>query len=80
MKKTWKQAKLHDIETRFGGCIEEYKDFADDRLVYVNIYNQIIEAIESLPEEPHDYIKVAMSIKINKDKEIMERIYSNFCD
>lgn len=80
MKKTWKQAKLHDIKTRFGGCIEEYKDFTDDRLVYVNIYNQIIEAIESLPEEPNNYIKVAMFHQINKDEKILNRIYSNFLD
>ena len=80
MKKTWKQAKLHDIEITFGGCIEEYKNFTDDRLVYVNIYNQIIEALESLPEEPNNYIKVAMVNQINKDKKIMNRIYSNFYD
>ena len=77
MKKTWKQAKLHDIEIQFGGCIEEYKGFADDRMVYVNIYNKIIEA---LPEEPHSYIKVAMYHQINKDKEILNRIHRNFCD
>ena len=80
MKKTWKQAQLHDIEIRYGGCVEEYKDFTDDRMVYVKIYKQIIEAIESLPEEPHNYIKVAMFHQINKDKEILNRIYSNFCD
>lgn len=80
MKKTWKQAKLHDIEIQFGGCIEEYKGFTDDRMVYVNTYSQIIEAIESLPEEPHSYVKVAMFHQINKDKEVLNRIYRNFCD
>ena len=80
MKKTWKQARLHDIELRYGGRIEEYKGFTDDRKIYVNIYNQVIEAIESLPEEPCSYIKVAMWHQFNKDKEILNRIQAEFCD
>ena len=80
MKKTWKQAKLHGIEVRYGGIIEEYKNYKDDRMVYVNTYNQIIEAIESLPEEPLPYIKVAMFHQINKDEELLNRIYNRFCD
>lgn len=80
MKKTWKQARLHDIELCYGGCIEEYKGFTDDRLIYVNTYNQIIEAITSLPEEPCSYIKVAMWHQFNKDKEILNRIKAEFCD
>ena len=80
MKKTWKQARLHDIELRYGGHIEEYKGFTDDRLIYVNTYNQIIEAITSLPEEPCSYIKVAMWHQFNKDKEILNRIQAEFCD
>lgn len=80
MKKTWKQAKLHDIEVRYGGIIEEFKNYNDDRMVYVNTYNQIIEAIKSLPEEPLSYIKMAMFHQINMDKEILNRIYNLFCD
>ena len=80
MKITWKQARLHDIEIHYGGIVEEFKGYKDDRLVYVNTYTQIVEAIESLPEEPLSYIKVAMWLKINKDKEILNKIYSRFCD
>ena len=80
MKKTWKQARLHDIELRYGGRIEEYKGFTDDRKTYINIYNQIIEAITSLPEEPCSYIKVAMWHQFNKDKEILNRTQAEFCD
>ena len=80
MKKTWKQTRLHDIELRYGGCIEEYEGFTDDRLIYVNLYNQVIEAIKSLPEEPCSYIKVAMWRQLNRDKEILNRIETEFCD
>lgn len=80
MKLTWKQARLHDIEVRYGGIVEEFKGHEDDRLVFINIYNQIVEAIESLPEEPLAYIRVAMWRQINNDEEILNRIYNCFCD
>ena len=80
MKLTWKQARLHDIEVRYGRIVEEFKGHKDDRLVFINIYNQIVEAIESLPEEPLPYIRVAMWRQINNDEEILNRICNCFCD
>ncbi len=79
-KMTWKQAKIHDFDIRFGGCVEEFKGFDDDRKVYVNTYNQIIEALNELPEEPVSYIKVAMWRQINRDIEMLDRIQARFCN
>lgn len=60
--------------------MEEFKGHKDDRLVFINIYNQIVEAIESLPEEPLAYIRVVMWRQIDNDEEILNRIYNCFCD
>lgn len=71
---------MHDIEARYGGIKKDFEGYKDDRLVFVNTYNQILEAIESLPEEPLPYIKVAMRRQINIDKETLNEIYNRFCD
>lgn len=71
---------MHDIEALYGGIKKDFEGYKDDRLVFVNTYNKILEAIESLPEEPLPYIKVAMWRQINIDKETLNEIYNRFCD
>lgn len=80
MKKTWKQARIDTLDKRWGGCIKGFTGYTDDRQVYLNIYNTIREALESLPEEPLPFIRVAIWSEIKKDEEILERIYNTFCD
>ena len=77
---TWKQKKIHNFENQFGGRIEEFEGFDDDRRVYINIYNQIIDALESLPDEPHSYIRSAVTRQINSDKDILNSICEKFQD
>lgn len=78
--KTWKQAKIANFRKQFGGRIEEFEGFDDDRRVYISIYNQIIEALEYLSDEPRGYIKCAVTRQINADKEILNRICEKFQD
>jgi len=80
MKKTWKQRIIRDLKVQYGGCIEEYKGHDDDRQVYVDTFNLIMEALNTLPEEPVSYIKVAMLRQINRDKETLNNIIYRFCD
>ena len=80
MKKTWKQARLHSIEIQYGTIYDMFKGHDDDRQVFCNTYDSIERALNSLPEEPDSYIKVAMWRQINKDKELLDRIYATFCD
>lgn len=75
---TWKQKKIHNFKNQFGGRIEEFEGFDDDRRVYINIYNRIIEALESLPDEPHSYIRSAITRQINADKDILNSICETF--
>ena len=77
-KMTWKQAKIHGMEIRFGTAYEVYRDFDDDRKVFANLYEQIMRALNSLPEEPDSYIKVAIWRQLCRDKEVLNSIDARF--
>lgn len=85
MKKTWKEAKLTSFIKRNSGLYAEYKKAVengcdDDRRVFVRLFDQIINAVASLPDEPDSYIKVAVWRQINHDQDTLDRIAANFCD
>lgn len=85
MKKTWKEAKLTSFIKRNSGLYAEYKKAVengcdDDRRVFVNTFDMIVNAIASLPDEPVAYIRVAMWRQINHDQDTLDRIAANFCD
>lgn len=76
---TWKNQKLDYMRCLFGAKAEEWGDkYHDDRRVYVNTYNMIIKAIESLDDEPNIYVCVAVNHHINEDTERMKRILKKF--
>lgn len=78
--KTWKSRKLWQIRRKYEDNIEKWKDAQDDRRVFVNMFNIMIEAICSLPEEPYTFICVAMNDKIDKYMETMDSILGRFAD
>lgn len=84
--KTWKCCKLHDLNLVYGYTYRQFRDQidtygpSDDRRVYVNMYERIIEAINSLPDEPVTYVKIAMWRAINKDKDALKDIQARFTD
>lgn len=85
MKKTWKEAKLISFTNRNSGCYAEFKKAVengcnDDREVFVKLYEQIVRAVASLPDEPGSYIRVAMWRQINRDQDTLDNIMANFCD
>lgn len=76
---TWKERKLDNIKFFYGDLAEKYDNgYGDDRQVFVNLYNMIIEAIESLPDEPNNYICCAVNHSIHDDCKIMDRISNYF--
>ena len=67
INKSWKQFRIDSLRFDFGLYAELFKDEHDDRRWLANTYDQIIEALESLPEEPVAFVCVAMSKEIEKD-------------
>ena len=79
--KTWKSRKLWQIRRKYKVSAEKWESICDDdRRVFVNMFNIMIEAICSLPEEPCTFICVAMNDKIDKYMETMDSILGRFAD
>ena len=77
-KLSWKQMHLNRLESFYGRFMEEFEGFSDDRMIYRNTYQMIQAAVESLPEEPHCFVKVAMNKQIAADEGMMDRIILRF--
>lgn len=84
MKLTWKQANIHNMEVRYGGLAKDFMserlEEGDERLDYIKLYNKIIDALESLPDEPVEYVRLAMWYRMAKDKEILNGIMNRCVD
>ena len=78
--KTWKEHKLDCIENLYGKAYEQFKseDAHDDRRLYVNIYEMMVEAIKSLDDEPNNFVCVAMNNKIKEETNVLESIGRHF--
>ena len=77
---TWKARKLDYIKLMYKDNYDLYStvDCHDDRRLYINMYDQLIEAISTMPEEPVPFVCVAMNNEINKSIEVMKKINLNF--
>ena len=81
MKETYKALHLKYLKMRYGEKAEQWKDITtDDRLIYCNIYHMMIEALESLPDEPNNYVCVALNKKMERDCSTLESIKTVFGD
>lgn len=79
-KESFKERKIRQMEYFYGATYNAFveQDPHDDRRVYINIYNEIIEALNSLPKNPNNYVCVAMINAINEDLETLKDIGRRF--
>ena len=77
-KKTWKQQKLDFMKHLYGKYIDEFRGCQDDRGLYCNTYWLIVEAIESLDDNPNNYVCVAVNNAIRADLAMMDGILVRF--
>lgn len=77
---SWKKSKLDYIELFYGDAYKQFKadDAHDDRRVYINTYEMIVNAIKSLRKEPDIFVRVAMNDAINRELEMMRDIGRRF--
>ncbi len=78
--KSWKRRKLSYLEFFYGDNYKVWNelDLHDDRRLYCNIYELIKEALESLDDNPVNFVCVAMNKYIEENENIMDRVISNF--
>ena len=75
---TWKEHKFDYMQFMYGDKLAEYEHCKDDRRVYFNTYNMIIEALKELPDEPSAYVCCAMNHYIDEDLKRLDRIREVF--
>lgn len=78
--KNWKEDKINYIEHFYGRAYRQFKAEGahDDRIVYVNTYEMIMKALNSLRKNPDLYVRVAMNKEIEKDLETLREIGKEF--
>ena len=78
--KNWKEDKTNYIEWFYGRAYRQFKAEGahDDRIVYVNTYEMIMKALNSLRKNPDLYVRVAMNKEIEKDLETLREIGKEF--
>lgn len=81
---TWKESNIDYMKSLYGEYVPKYTKemeqakFRDDRQVYINTYNYIMEMLETLPDEPHLYVKVAINHKMDEDIKMLQKINLHF--
>lgn len=84
MEKTWKAEKIEYMSYLYGRNVSRYEKEMEedkrrnDRQVYINTYNMIMEMLDTLPDEPHLYVKVAINDKMREDTDTLEAINLHF--
>lgn len=74
---TWKEQKLYFLE-KYAEDAERWQNESDDRRLFSVIYERLVEAINSLPDEPHLTVCVAMNQYIRGEKDVLDSIQEHF--
>ncbi len=81
-RQSWKALKLWRWADQFDAKAREWVNVfppvTDDRRVYINTYTQVYRAIESLPDNPDNWVCVAVNHEMSKEREMMKDILIAF--
>lgn len=80
----WKSLKLwnwaHDYEAKAVEWNNIFPPVYDDRRVYINTYYQVYNAIESLTDNPNNWVCCAVNHEIEREREMMNSILARFAE
>lgn len=78
----WKHLKLwtwaHDYEEKMNEWNNLLPPVNDDRRLYINIYNQVYNAIDSLSDNPPAWVCVAITHEMSNERKVMDEILATF--
>lgn len=78
----WKSRKLFMLEAFYGKKYDEWVNavpaVTDDRRLYINIFEEIKSAVESLSDNPCNYVCVAMNEQIGESQGTLDNIKATF--
>lgn len=79
MSCTWKNAKYGFLKLNYMRYyLRWYGVYNDDRAIYCNLYRQIIDALESVVDDPAPLARVGLNNAIRNNTDAMDRIIANF--
>lgn len=76
--KSWKERMRDYFSLMYGDLAEDWKYENDDRKLFSNTYFMIMDAINSLDDDPNSYVKVAMNRVLEADRSMLDRIRNFF--
>ena len=78
----WKHLKLWSWAYAYEKKAEEWTNVfppvSDDRRLFINTYRQVYEAIDSLNDNPHSWVCVAVNDKVREARKMMDGIIARF--
>lgn len=82
MEKTWKQMWKDHLRNRYEEASERWSHpgVFDDRLVFCISYHRMQGALNTLPDEPHLFIRGAVTSKLEETCRMMDEIAERFKD
>lgn len=79
MTYTWKDEKYRFLKLNYMlYYLRWYGVYNDDRAIYCNLYCQIIDAIESVVDNPAPLARVGLNNAIRHNTDVMDRIITKF--
>lgn len=79
MNKPWKQMWKDHLARHYGEAADRWKNEThDDRLVFVNCYRIMQEALDTLPDEPNNFIACAVTNRIHDTMKTLDEIAEVF--
>ena len=75
---SWKERKLDYLCFKYEEVAGKWENEHDDRIIVHNMFNMMIRAIKSLPDNPDNLVCVAMNNKISEYMKTMDDIMARF--
>ena len=74
---SWRDTKLYFLE-KYEEDAKRWQNEHDDRKLFSVIYEKLVEAINSLPEDPNLTVKVAMNQYMMGEYDTLDHIQKRF--
>lgn len=80
----WKHLRLwswaYDFEAKMHEWNNLFPPVDDDRRVFINTYQLVYDALDSMPDNPNNWVCVACNRKLDEERKMMNDILARFAD
>lgn len=72
------ELKAKVLTNKYGEFVEKYADYTDDRMVFVNVLDMMLEACKAMESMENTLVCVAFNNECSKQCEMLDRIVKHF--